>query len=150
MRKEWLAYGSDTRRAATAFVSGTNEHVRLACENPETSRAAKEPRPRAEGLRAEVEALRKPLDLVLIPAAVLGVYELATAPVEFLGVQPPAMVQEDSNNRATPPGQAATGRPILADDPECAHSVPSPRYAVHLSSAGMDVIFQRPAGCSPT
>jgi acyl-homoserine lactone acylase PvdQ len=113
-------------------------------------RAHKEPRPRAEGLRAEVEALRKPLDLVLIPAAVLGVYELATAPVEFLGVQPPAMVQEDSNNRATPPGQAATGRPILADDPECAHSVPSPRYAVHLSSAGMDVIFQRPAGCSPT
>ena len=34
MRSEWLAYGSDTKRVATAFVSGVNEYVRLAREDP--------------------------------------------------------------------------------------------------------------------
>jgi penicillin amidase len=35
MRTEWLAYGSDTKRVATAFVSGINEYVRLACGDPD-------------------------------------------------------------------------------------------------------------------
>jgi penicillin G amidase len=34
MRSEWLAYGSDTKRVAMAFVSGVNEYVRLAREDP--------------------------------------------------------------------------------------------------------------------
>ena len=34
MRSEWLAYGSDTKRVATAFVSGINEYVRLTQEDP--------------------------------------------------------------------------------------------------------------------
>jgi penicillin G amidase len=34
MRGEWLAYGSDTKRVATAFVSGVNEYVRLSREDP--------------------------------------------------------------------------------------------------------------------
>lgn len=34
MRREWLAYGSDTKRAATAFVEGVNAYVGLTRENP--------------------------------------------------------------------------------------------------------------------
>ena len=34
MRAEWLAYGSDTKRVATAFVAGVNEYVRLTEEDP--------------------------------------------------------------------------------------------------------------------
>lgn len=34
MRAEWLAYGSDTKRVAAAFVSGVNAYVRLARQDP--------------------------------------------------------------------------------------------------------------------
>lgn len=184
MRTEWLAYGSDTKRVATAFVSGINGYVKLTCEDPgllpeEFGTIGYRPslwspedlvRIRSHGLYSnlaseveraltlgdfgpEVEALRKPLepplklvvpeglDLAMIPADVLRVYELATAPVEFPGGQPPqAKGQEGSNNWAVSPGRTATGRPILANDPHRAQSVPSLRYAIHLSSPGMDVI----------
>jgi penicillin G amidase len=153
MHSEWLAYGSDTKRVASAFVSGVNEYVRLSREDPtllpeEFRLMGYLPsfwspedvaRIRSHGLfqnlaseveralvlkdfGSEVEALRKPLepprdvsvpeglDLSLIPADVLRVYELAT------------------------------GRPILANDPHRAQSVPSLRYAIHLSAPGMDVI----------
>ena len=184
MRSEWLAYGPDTRRVVTAFVSGVNEYVRLAREDgsllPEEFRLMgyrpsfwspeDVARIRSHGLyqnlaseveRAlvmrdfgpEVEALRKPLepardvavpeglDLSLIPADVLRVYELATEPVEFTGGQPPrAKGLEGSNNWAISPERTTTGRPILANDPHRAQSVPSLRYAIHLSAPGMDVI----------
>ena len=184
MRSEWLAYGSDTKRVATAFVSGVNEYVRLTREVqallPEEFRLMGylpsywSPQDvaliRSHGLfqnlaseveRAlvlrdfghEVEALRKPLEpphdvsvpeglnLSLIPTDVLRVYELATAPVEFAeGQSSRAKGPEGSNNWAISPGRTATGRPILANDPHRAQSVPSLRYAVHLSAPGMDVI----------
>jgi penicillin amidase len=35
MRREWLAYGSDTKRASTAFVEGVNAYVELTRSNPE-------------------------------------------------------------------------------------------------------------------
>src|SRR3712207_2150472 len=35
MRGEWPAYGPETRRVVTAFVSGINEYVRLAREDPD-------------------------------------------------------------------------------------------------------------------
>lgn len=35
MRREWLAYGSDTKRASTAFVEGINAYVELTRENPD-------------------------------------------------------------------------------------------------------------------
>ncbi|PKV95269.1 penicillin acylase family protein [Amycolatopsis echigonensis] len=34
MRREWLAYGSDTKRATTAFVEGVNAFVELTREDP--------------------------------------------------------------------------------------------------------------------
>jgi len=184
MRSEWLAYGSDTKRVASAFVSGVNEYVRLAREDPallpeEFRLMGYLPsfwspedvtRIRSHGLfqnlasevgRAlvlrdfgpEVEALRKPLepprdvavpeglDLSQIPADVLRVYELATESVECAGGQSsPAKGMEGSNNWAISPGRTTTGRPILANDPHRAQSVPSLRYAIHLSAPGMDVI----------
>jgi penicillin amidase len=184
MRSEWLAYGSDTKRVATAFVSGVNEYVRLAREDPallpeEFSLMGYRPsfwspedvaRIRSHGLYqnltseveralvlrdfgSEVEALRKPLepthdievpeglDLSLIPANVLRVYELATGPVEFGDEQSShAKSLEGSNNWAISPSRTTTGRPILANDPHRAQSVPSLRYAIHLSAPGMDVI----------
>ena len=100
-----------------------------------------------------MEALRKPLepprdvavpeglDLSLIPADVLCVYELATEPVEFAdGQSSHAKGMEGSNNWAISPVRTTTGRPILANDPHRAQSVPSLRYAIHLSAPGMDVI----------
>lgn len=141
MHSEWLAYGSDTKRVASAFVSGVNEYVRLSREDqallPEEFRlignlpsfwSPKDVARRSYGLYqnlaseveralvlkdfgSEVEALRKPLepprdvsvpeglDLYLIPADVLRVYELATEPVEFAGGQSsPAKAMEGSNN----------------------------------------------------
>jgi len=184
MRGEWLAYGSDTKRVAKAFVSGVNEYVRLSLEDPallpeEFRLMGYLPsfwspedvaRIRSHGLYqnlasevervlvlrdfgSEVEALRKPLepprdvavpeglDLSLIPADVLRVYELATGPVEFAEGRPPhAKSLEGSNNWAISPWRTTTGRPILANDPHRAQSVPSLRYAIHLSAPGMDVI----------
>ena len=100
----------------------------------------------------------KPCD---IPADVLDLYLLATAPVEF-----PARATESdtaqrsirrqeliaatrsnaltdgigSNNWVVAPNRTATGRPILADDPHRGHAVPSLRYIAHLSAPGLDVI----------
>jgi penicillin amidase len=184
MHGEWLAYSSDTKRVAAAFVSGINEYVRLARQNhdllPEEFRIAgyrpalwspeDVARIRSHGLyhnvrseveRAvvlrdlgpEVEALRRPLkpphevaipeglDLSLIPKDVLKVYELATGPVEFAGGQaPPTRGLEGSNSWVISPTRTITRRPILANDPHRAQSVPSLRYVAHLSAPGMNVI----------
>jgi penicillin amidase len=185
MRYEWLAYGSDTKRVATAFVSGINGYVRLTERDPgllpeEFHTMGYRPAPwspedvariRSHGLyqnlaseveRAlvlrrfgpDVEKLRKRLepphevtvpeglDLCAIPDDVLKVYEMATAPVELDdAVVGPRRTQEGgSNNWVISPHRTATGRPILANDPHRAQSVPSLRYAVHLSAPGMDVI----------
>ena len=184
MHSEWLSYGPDTRRVATAFVAGINEYVRLARGDPsllpeefslmdylpsfwspedvarirshgvyqnlasEVERALvlRDFGPEVEGLRKPLEPSRdisvpEGLDLSLIPTDVLRVYELATEPVEFTGVQHlRATGLEGSNNWAISPERTSTGRPILANDPHRAQSVPSLRYAVHLSAPGMDVI----------
>src|SRR5215204_4550272 len=162
MRSEWLAYGSDTKRVTTAFVSGVNEYVRLAREDvtrlrshglyqnlaSEVERALvlREFGPEAEALRKPLEpprdvAVPEGLDLSLIPADVLRVYELATGSIEFAdGQSSRARDPEGSNNWAISPGRTTTGRPILANDPHRAQSVPSLRYAIHLSAPGMDII----------
>jgi penicillin amidase len=45
-----------------------------------------------------------------------------------------------SNNWVVDGAHTETGRPILANDPHRAHSVPSLRYLVHLTAPGLDVI----------
>jgi penicillin G amidase len=97
--------------------------------------------PRVEDLRRVREPrrdLRVPdgLDLGLIPDDVLRVYRLATAPV---GAEPRAGI-DGSNNWVIAPSRTASGRPILANDPHRAVSLPALRYIAHLSAPGLDVI----------
>jgi penicillin G amidase len=95
------------------------------------------------------------LDPCAIPSTVLEDYELATRGVTFArpGEQrtsrdPEAFLAEadgavnaiGSNNWTVAPSRTATGRPILANDPHRAHSVPSLRYIVHLNAPGLSVI----------
>ncbi len=183
MRAEWLSYGSDTKRVATAFVAGVNEYVRLTEADPgllpmefrvlgyEPARWAPEDIARIRGhglfgnlegevLRAmvlrdfgpEAEALRRRLepphavtvpeglDLSLVSDEVLAVYRLVREPVALGGEAVAEVGPEGSNNWVIASSRTATGRPILANDPHRAQSVPSLRYAVHLSAPGMDVV----------
>ena len=181
MHAEWLAYGSDTKRVATAYVEGVNSYVRLAVADPELlpfefRELGYEPalwapedvaRIRSNGLyynldqevaRAlvlrhygpEVEELRRrrqpPVDLVvpdgldlsLIPDDVLRAYRLAIDPPDLSGAATTTV--QGSNNWVLAPGRTTTGRPLLANDPHRALSVPSLRYLLHLSAPGLDVI----------
>jgi penicillin amidase len=184
MHREWLAYGSSTKRIATAFTDGVNAYVRLCEARPELlppefvelgyGPAYWEPedlaRIRSNGLyhnleqevaRArtmarfgpEVEALRRErapesatvvpegLDLSLIPADVLRVYRLATGPVTLDATPSAARGEaEGSNNWVVAGSRTASGRPLLANDPHRAVSLPSLRYIVHLAAPGLDVI----------
>lgn len=85
------------------------------------------------------------LDPGLISEEILKVYDLATQPIEFDaprggGNGGSAQRMEGSNNWVVSPERTATGRPILANDPHRAQTVPSLRYAAHLVSPGMNVI----------
>ena len=87
------------------------------------------------------------LDPCIIPADVLHDYELGTKPVRFAPVDNPLgagraeeAVSEGSNNWVIAPRRSATGRPILANDPHRALTVPSLRYIVHLEAPGLSVI----------
>ncbi len=77
------------------------------------------------------------LDLSVIPDDVLDVYHLATMP--FPGEEPRPDI-DGSNNWVIAPSRTATGRPLLANDPHRALSLPSLRYLAHLSAPGIDVI----------
>ncbi|MDR3669360.1 MAG: penicillin acylase family protein [Holophaga sp.] len=85
-----------------------------------------------------------------LPPGLLKVFSLATQDVKITRsaaqaqpVQRAALEdepEEGSNSWVIGPGKSATGRPILANDPHRAYSVPSLRYLVHLSAPGLDVI----------
>jgi penicillin amidase len=76
------------------------------------------------------------LDLGVIPDDVLRVYRLATT-LPGLG---PRGGLDGSNNWVIAPSRTATGRPLLANDPHRAVTLPSLRYIAHLSAPGLDVI----------
>ncbi len=89
------------------------------------------------------------LELDAFPDDALGVYQLARSGVAFqrdaagrlmLAAVEALPERGASNNWAVAPSRTATGRPILANDPHRALSVPSLRYLVHLSAPGLDVI----------
>lgn len=73
--------------------------------------------------------------------SVLEVYRLAFAPVDFgadTSAEQPA--PSGSNNWVVAPSLSATGRPVLANDPHRAVTLPSLRYLAHLEAPGLSVI----------
>ncbi|MEU4205841.1 penicillin acylase family protein [Streptomyces sp. NPDC026294] len=99
--------------------------------------------PEAEDLRRVREPahdLRVPegLDLSVIPDDVLRVYRLATTPPWENGG--PFRGPDGSNNWVIAPSRTATGRPLLANDPHRAVTLPALRYLAHLSAPGIDAI----------
>ncbi|MFF5807613.1 penicillin acylase family protein [Streptomyces sp. NPDC012746] len=95
-------------------------------------------------VREPARVLRVPdgLDPADVPDDVLAVYRLATTPVDFdePGTPAPRIRPEGSNNWVIGPGRTATGRPLLANDPHRALTLPSLRRLVHLSAPGLDAI----------
>ncbi|UNT00132.1 penicillin acylase family protein [Streptomyces tubbatahanensis] len=79
------------------------------------------------------------LDLDVVPDDVLRVYELATTPPWSPRAQP-SQRPDGSNNWVLAPSRTATGRPLLANDPHRALTLPSLRAVAHLSAPGLDVI----------
>ena len=114
----------------------------------------------ADRLRSKLEPPWTPivpqgLDPCTVPADVLDDYELGTKTVSFstatrkaeLDDPAPFLAQArasvdtiGSNNWVVAGSRTSTGRPILANDPHRAHSVPSLRYIVQLTSPEMSVI----------
>ncbi len=100
----------------------------------------------AEGLRSVREA-STPLDEPEaglydgLSDAVLDVYRLAFAPVDF-GAATSAEITTPagSNNWVIAPSLTATGRPVLANDPHRAVTLPALRYLAHLEAPGLSVI----------
>ncbi|MFK0005061.1 penicillin acylase family protein [Paenarthrobacter sp. NPDC090522] len=72
---------------------------------------------------------------------VLDVYRLAFAPVDF-GAATASEVPSPSgsNNWVIAPWLSASGRPVLANDPHRAVTLPSLRYLAHLEAPGLSVI----------
>ncbi len=197
MYQEWLAYGSDAKRIAIAFVQGINEYVKLVQRTPELlplefrllryepalwapedvirirshglvrnvrsevvrAQVVCKFGPKVDAIRAHLEPawqLKVPegLDPCQVPEDVLRVYTLATGDVRFskdvlkgtapvgdrVAAEQLEEVDVGSNNWAIAPKFTATGRPILANDPHRAQSVPSLRYAAHLVAPGLNVI----------
>jgi len=181
MHPEWLSYGSDTKRVASAFVDGVNAYIRLVLRDrqrlplefrelgyepafwapedfarirsnglyynldSEVARALvlRDHDPRVEDLRRRREppvelVVPEGLDLSLIPDDVQRIYRLAIDPPDLTGVE--ESVLQGSNNWVLAPHRTTTGRPLLANDPHRALSVPSLRYVAHLSAPGLDVI----------
>ncbi|MGW7272714.1 penicillin acylase family protein [Streptomyces sp. NPDC054864] len=101
--------------------------------------------PAAEELRRRREPapheLRVPegLDLSVIPADVLRVYEMATTP-PWAADAAPRQGLDGSNNWVIAPSRTATGRPLLANDPHRGIALPALRYLAHLSAPGIDAI----------
>jgi penicillin G amidase len=98
----------------------------------------------AERLRVRLEpqteiAVPEGLDLSLITAEVLRAYDQATTPpFERVGAGGPA--SDGSNNWVLSGSRTATGRPILANDPHRALSLPSLRYLAQVACPELNVI----------
>jgi penicillin amidase len=105
--------------------------------------------PQVEDLRRVREPAREVvvpdgLDLSVIPDDVLRVYRLATGPVDLsaAATADPSgeRTPEGSNNWVIGSARTRSGRPLLANDPHRAVTLPSLRYIAHLCAPGLDVI----------
>ncbi|MBU6166407.1 MAG: penicillin acylase family protein [Alphaproteobacteria bacterium] len=102
-----------------------------------------------EPLRRTIEPARpvtipKGLDPCSIPEKLLDDYALGTGEVRLdggtlvlAGLDPDN--REGSNNWVIGPGRSATGRPILANDPHRAHSIPNLRYLSHIDTPELQI-----------
>ena len=75
---------------------------------------------------------------------VLAEYDLGTSDVRFDGkaivaVRSEGENAEGSNNWVIGAGRSATGRPILANDPHRAHSIPTLRYLTHIDTPELKI-----------
>jgi len=102
--------------------------------------------PEAENLRSvrEPASSLSELDTAIyehLTEQALDIYRLAFSPVDF-GAEVPAEITapSGSNNWVVAPSLSATGRPILANDPHRAVTLPSLRYLTHLEAPGLSVI----------
>lgn len=99
------------------------------------------------------------VDLARIPARIIDLLRLVSAPVSFSHARLAARLEdawrwstfddfgvtrdsrpEGSNSWAVHGARTVTGRPILASDPHRVLSLPSIRYLAHLSGPGIEVI----------
>ena len=121
--------GSEVRRARLVCLAGTEVAALWRVIEPERSLVV------PDGL--------DPCD---IPVDVLRVFELGRANFRYDSLMSASNDSlsrdwhEGSNNWTVAPSRTATGRPILANDPHRAHSVPSLRYISHLVAPGLNVI----------
>ncbi|TCK21807.1 penicillin acylase family protein [Pseudonocardia endophytica] len=104
----------------------------------------------------ELRSVRDPHTDLVVPDAdalahltdgVLDVYRLAFAPADFSELAPEraagsagSSAPSGSNNWVVSGDRTGTGRPVLANDPHRAVTVPSLRYLTHLEAPGMSVI----------
>jgi penicillin amidase len=146
----WRNVASEVRRAQVACAAGP------AGVRADLTRRSLEPE--------HVPVMLDGLDVCDIRPEILGVYNLGTGTVTFskdvvkaarsgdrdgvaralLAVaapaDPDAPDSEGSNNWVLAGKLSATGRPLLANDPHRAHSLPSLRYIAHLNAPGLNVI----------
>lgn len=98
----------------------------------------------------ELRSVREPAGPLTIPVpglydfltdGVLDVYRKAFAPVDF-GAATSAEITtpSGSNNWVISGERSASGRPVLANDPHRAVTLPSLRYLTHLEAPGLSVI----------
>jgi penicillin amidase len=91
------------------------------------------------------------LDLCALTHEDLRLNALYDAPLPFARATRHAAAEADSDARegsnawVIAPSLSATGRPILANDPHLAFSVPGPRFITHLRAPGLDAIGAGPA-----
>lgn len=95
--------------------------------------------------REPADPLRIPdgLDLSLFDDDMMRLYRLAFSPVNFAGQAEVAdwrQATSGSNNWVIDASRTATGRPILANDPHRAVTLPALRYMAHLDAPGLSVI----------
>lgn len=146
---EFLALGYRPARWAPEDVVRIRTHGLLYNVEQELARAltVRDLGPEAEELRSVREPVSQttgPTDPSLyehLSDAVLDVYRLAFAPVDFgSGTPAEQPAPSGSNNWVIAPSRSATGRPVLANDPHRAVTLPSLRYLAHLEAPGLSVI----------
>jgi penicillin amidase len=170
MDAEWLSYGPDTKRIATAFTSGINAYIRSLKQLPVEFRIA-----------GYAPSMWKPEDCISRVAGLLMTRNLRTEisrslETRFFGVDAvkryrvidppvnlavpkgldldaikPAILElynemvggvrmEGSNNWVVDGTMTVTGKPLLASDPHRPVQIPSLRKTVHLVGPGWNVM----------